>query len=424
MVGIHYVMRHSFVLRSEAFVNIAPYNRVHKEAACIACHLRIGELSLAYIDNGLTQLLSCRLTDALLLKRMANIAIVKIRTEVEREAISDVSNHIMVFPLVLEAALTISIAAVFVRELHHIAGSNLHSLNFRNQVLGFSAVCSDVLHRTCAHFARYKREILCSMPSFFYGISHDVVPCFARTAAQPHLTFAFFHYLAPHYCRMKHKSGEVAGEQKIASAADNQQRLVFGCYRTHASLQFIYVVELYKAAAIARYTECVMIEEIIVLYIFHHFSSFRTLHYKFHKLPLSADAAESKLSLDAIGYASDNKNLLSALRVFLSVQNVINHLMWQFRRERKPLLRCKYSAHRLEVVVRIRTGELQWVVHACHLKRSVVDELLIEMQERSILALGETLVANGSHHPQALLALEDILLHAISLQIDALHNNM
>lgn len=166
MVSIHYVMRHSFVLRSEAFVNIAPYNRVHKEAACIASHLRIGELSLAYIDNGLTQLLSCRLTDALLLKRMANIAIVKIRTEVEREAISDVSNHIMVFPLVLEAALTIGIAAVFVRELHHIAGSNLHSLNFRNQVLGFSTVCTDVLHRTCAHFARYKREILCSMPSF------------------------------------------------------------------------------------------------------------------------------------------------------------------------------------------------------------------------------------------------------------------
>ena len=160
---------------------------------------------------------------------MADIAIVKVRTEVEREAISDVSNHIMVFPLVLEAALTIGIAAVFVRELHHIAGSNLHRLNFRNQVLGF-----------------------------------------ARTAAQPHLTFAFLHYLAPHYCRMKHKSGEVAGEQKIASAADNQQRLVFGCNRAHASLQFVYVVELYKAAAIARYAECVMIEEIIVLYIFHH----------------------------------------------------------------------------------------------------------------------------------------------------------
>lgn len=50
---------------------------------------------------------------------------------------------------------------------------------------------------------------------------------------------------------MKHKSGEVACEQKITSAADNQQRLVFGCYRTHTSLQFVYVVELYKAAAIA-----------------------------------------------------------------------------------------------------------------------------------------------------------------------------
>lgn len=74
---------------------------------------------------------------------------------------------------------------------------------------------------------------------------------------------------------------------------------------------------------------------------------------------MSTLTAERQLGLKTVGNATDNENLLIALRIALSVNDIVNGAGWQFRRERQPLLRRKYARHAAEVVVRISSGKLK-----------------------------------------------------------------
>ena len=139
---------------------------------------------------------------------------------------------------------------------------------------------------------------------------------------------------------------------------------------------------------------------------------------------MSTLAAESQLGLQTVGNAADDEYLLIALRILLSVEYIIYGGMRQFGCKRQPLFGRQDAIHTSEVVVGIRTCELKRVVDACHLERRVVNKLVIERQERRILAVVHTGVDHRCHHPLSAHAIEHKLTHMMARQIDALHHYM
>ena len=57
MFIIYGIMGHLRILHGQAFILLSVNNGVHKEAASIALHLRIGQFGLPNADDGLAQLL-------------------------------------------------------------------------------------------------------------------------------------------------------------------------------------------------------------------------------------------------------------------------------------------------------------------------------------------------------------------------------
>lgn len=139
---------------------------------------------------------------------------------------------------------------------------------------------------------------------------------------------------------------------------------------------------------------------------------------------MSTLTAERQLGLKTVGNATDNKDLLIALRIALSVNDIVNSAGWQFRRKRKPLLRRKYARHAAEVVVRIWSGKLKRIVYASHLESRIAYELMVERKERCVLAGLQACIDNGGHLPFATYTIEDISLDVMTRKVDALHYDM
>ena len=130
--------------------------------------------------------------------------------------------------------------------------------------------------------------------------------------------------------------------------------------------------------------------------------------HEFNEFPLTILFPERQLGLESVGYAAKHENLLRALGVFLSVDNVVDESVGQFGSEARPLPWLDGSGHGAEVVVGVRPGEHHRVVHMTVLEGGVGGKLVVELQERGILVLIKSLVAYALQHPFALTAEEEI----------------
>ena len=182
-------MWHIRILRSQLLVFGSWHNGVHEEATAITQLGRIGQLGSPDVDDGITNMLRRqRFCSNLLLreKMLAQITIVETRHKSAREAIGDVSDDISVLPILLEAALPISVTAVLVVEGHTLAGGNLYGFHTLDEVLRLNAIGTDVLHGTRTYLARNEREVLGSIPSAGNAVGHEVVPDNTATHTQQH----------------------------------------------------------------------------------------------------------------------------------------------------------------------------------------------------------------------------------------------
>ena len=272
-------MRHTLVLCCKALVHVAVHHGIHEEAACIAHNLRVGQLCLTYLDDGLAQLFGSRSCYTLALERMADVAVVEVGSEGAREAVGDMRNEILVFPFVLESALTISILAVGIEQTHHIARSYLYRLHIEYQVLGFGTIRTYVLNGTGSHFARNEREVFGSVPSVCHALSHDIVPCHARAVAYEHVvgipsaSVSHYHSLVA-YGRMNHNAFEVAGEKQVAALADDDERHVSMGEDARYLTSLVYCVKLKKATASSLNAERIVRQKAAIEYVLHYIISF------------------------------------------------------------------------------------------------------------------------------------------------------
>ena len=188
-------------------------------------------------------------------------------------------NEELVFPLVLESALTISILAVGIEQTHHIARSYLHRLHIEYQVLGFGSVSAYVLYGTGSHFARNEREVFGSVPSVGYALSHDIVPRHARTVAYEHVvgslgTGVSHHHRLVAYGRMNHNAFEVAGEKQVTALADDDKRHVSMGEDARHLTRLVYSVKLKKATASCLDAERIVRQKAAIEYVLHYIISF------------------------------------------------------------------------------------------------------------------------------------------------------
>ena len=122
--------------------------------------------------------------------------------------------------LVFESAVAIAIAAFLGGEMSDLARLQVHRVYEEDEVLGFGAVGTDVLHGARAHFARDERQILEPIPMTINGILNPVVP--RDACADAHVDVVAFvgcHVDFPHV-RMQDRPVEISQEQQVGAAAD------------------------------------------------------------------------------------------------------------------------------------------------------------------------------------------------------------
>lgn len=79
MVSIDAIMRHIRIECKKLLEMVLGNDGVHKETAGIALNFGVGQLGMAYIDDGLAQLVGCGHVYAPLSKRSPDVAIVETR---------------------------------------------------------------------------------------------------------------------------------------------------------------------------------------------------------------------------------------------------------------------------------------------------------------------------------------------------------
>ena len=114
----------------------------------------------------------------------------------------------------------------------------------------------------------------------------------------------------------------IAREQKVASTAQN---LVFiGWFQLTGYLFSLFLCgEFHELVAKAINTECIVMEEVIMHHLFHNGIKLLSGG-ELGKFPALAMPAESEVYLLAIGNASDDKYLIVALFVCLTVDDVVD----------------------------------------------------------------------------------------------------
>lgn len=134
---------------------------------------------------------------------------------------------------------------------------------------------------------------------------------------------------------------------------------------------------------------------------------------------------EHHLNLQSVRDTSDNQNLGLALRVFLTVNNIVDISLRNERRlEVGPLSRHHPSSHGREIIVRVWSSELHLVGHALDLEQGVGGEMLIEFQEIGIVVLVYRVVADRLHPPRSPYSVEDKLLHSLDIEEYFLDNDV
>ena len=171
----YHIVWHFVVASCQFLVFLFIHYRVHKEATCISLNLRVGEFLVAYFDDGISELLSCRRSYSFLLKLCAYISVVEMRSKGGTQTIGNMSNQIFILPLMLKYALAISVVAVGCRDSNHLACSNFYSFDTFNHILSFGSIGSDVLYRTCSHFAWYQRKVFHAVEPFACSKCHNIV---------------------------------------------------------------------------------------------------------------------------------------------------------------------------------------------------------------------------------------------------------
>ena len=113
-----------------------------------------------------------------------------------------------------------------------------------------------------------------------------------------------------------------------------------------------------------------MLRKIVIVMLCH--AQNKSLAVKLHEFPFAFHLLEVHFRLHTIGHATDNKQLAVALRVLLSIDDVVNLALWNKSRfERRPLFGRNRTSDRTEIVVGVGSSELNEVVQALNLKRTV-----------------------------------------------------
>ena len=206
-------MRHAFIQGSELLVLLTAHDGVHKEAARIARHLRIRQLRISDIDDGVSHLHGRRLADSLPFKFGTDITIDKMGREFAEELIFDSRDEITVLPVMFETAVTIAIVTRFLVDDHSLARSNLYGINLADKRLHFCAIGTNILNGTRTYVTRNQRKVFQTKEAIRQTLLHDVIPCLAAPAT--HLVAVKSDTLDS---RVHHDTIKVFCQQQIATA--------------------------------------------------------------------------------------------------------------------------------------------------------------------------------------------------------------
>ena len=112
MLVVNSIMRHIRILSGQSFILFTVYHRIHKEASRITQLARVGQFSLADVNDGLSQLVCRWFCNAFPLQFSSYVSIVQMRQKGVRKLIYNHCYKETVLPLMLEAAVTIAVMAV------------------------------------------------------------------------------------------------------------------------------------------------------------------------------------------------------------------------------------------------------------------------------------------------------------------------
>ena len=248
----------------QRLILLATDDGIHEEAAGIARHLRVGQFSLTNVDNDLPQLRGSRFRNATTLQFSTDIAVVQVWLEVGSQLVSDMGDEIAVLPVVLEAAIAVSVLTVGIRESAESPRGYLHGFHLDDEVFHLHTVCTDILYGTGTHVARYQRQVLHAVETLLQTHRHSIVE--DDTAATNHS-----HALerTAFQGRMYHNTLEVTRQQQIAAATYDDKRGVRRCQHLCYLLRLFEGLIFQEAAAPGIDAKRIVCQKAIVAKVSH-----------------------------------------------------------------------------------------------------------------------------------------------------------
>src|SRR5699024_4552470 len=156
-------------------------NGIFKKAAGIANAGRIGQLAVSDINHNIADITDAGLLNTALLQFRFNSAIRSIYNGILLQPERNRRNSVFALKLMLKNTVAVAELALFFCERPLFAAANLNRLQFIKNIHQLYAIRANILYRGCTNPARYQRQIFDTAPALLNGITHRLMPVFART---------------------------------------------------------------------------------------------------------------------------------------------------------------------------------------------------------------------------------------------------
>lgn len=152
----------------------ATYHWVHEETSSVASHIRIWQFCVPYVYNGTAHIFNARLI--LACKHRAYVAIVKMEHRMLAESECHTCDSITALPCAFENTLAISVATFGIRQQTLAGICQIHNFNALNDIFCLNAICTNILHGTCANLTGYYGKVFHTAKLMSNRPIHKIVP--------------------------------------------------------------------------------------------------------------------------------------------------------------------------------------------------------------------------------------------------------
>ena len=217
--AIDFIMGDSGILRLQGFELRDGDDGVFEETACGTEFFHLWEFLTADTDDGIAHLAQRLRIEG------AEVAIAEVQDGVFLQAIDDACYDIPPTEFVFEDTVAIAVTALLVGESVRFASSDFDRIDADNDIFGFHAIGTDILHRRGSHLTGNMAKVLQAAEPHIDNLLNEFVQDQARLGFDVHVVGVLVQSTCAAHTGMKENAIEIFGKEQIGACTDSHHRL-------------------------------------------------------------------------------------------------------------------------------------------------------------------------------------------------------